>query len=332
MDQPRTIAFVLYQDAVILDLAGPMQAFTIANEEQARRGHPPAYAVRTLTLAEGPVMTSAGLKVLGDAVFDQPHSLKDVDTLLVVGGPGIDATLEVEGFLRWLRQAAGQVRRLGSVCSGAFALAEAGLLDHRPATTHWSRAAELAARYPLIRVQVDRLHTYGHGPDDDAQVFTSAGITAGIDLALALIEDDFGVSLALAVARRLVMFLRRPGGQAQCSAFLAPDVERAPRLAPLLEWLPSALGQPLTLEALADKAGMTARTFSRVFVQQIGETPGRYLERLRVEAARQMVQVGGSSLAVVAQTCGFGHPETLRRAFHRHLGVSPQDYAARFGA
>ncbi|GAB3453996.1 GlxA family transcriptional regulator [Insolitispirillum peregrinum] len=327
----RTIVFVLYAQAVILDLAGPMQAFTIANEELARRGQPAHYRLLTAGMQDGAVTTSAGLRVLVDHAFDDPALADGCDTVLVVGGPGIDQAVLTVGFLDWLRQQERRVPRLGSVCSGAFALAEAGVLDGRPATTHWSRASELASRYPAIRVQSDRLHTYGHGAEDDAHVFTSAGITAGIDLALALIEDDLGPSMALAVARRLVMFLRRPGGQAQCSAFLAPDLERAPRLAGLLEWLPSVLGQSLTLEQMAEQAGMTPRTFSRVFAQQVGESPGRYLERLRVEAARQMVQSGTSSLAMVARCCGFGHPETLRRAFHRHLGVSPQDYAARFG-
>lgn len=328
---PRSIAFVLYPQAVILDVAGPLQAFTIANEEADRRGDARPYRLLTIGLDDQPITTSSGLRVLVDHAFDDPALVGAFETLLVVGGPGIDHALIAKDFISWLASLQGRVPRLGSVCTGAFALAEAGVLDGRPATTHWSRADELARRYPRVRVQPNRLHTYGHGPDDDAQVFTSAGITAGIDLALAIIEDDLGPSLALAVARRLVMFLRRPGGQAQCSAFLAPDVERAPRLAALLEWLPSVLGESLTLEQMAERAGMAPRTFSRVFAQQVGQPPGRYLERLRVEAARQMVQGSASPLAVVARTCGFGHPETLRRAFHRHLGVSPQDYAARFG-
>ncbi|ENA3209458.1 helix-turn-helix domain-containing protein, partial [Pseudomonas aeruginosa] len=186
--------------------------------------------------------------------------------------------------------------------------------------------------FPGVHVQGDRLHTYDpQCRDGDAHIFTSAGVTAGIDLALALVEADLGRSLALSVARRLVMFLKRPGGQAQFSAWLTPEPSRTPRLAALLEWIPANLAGDLSLEALADRACMSPRTLSRVFLQELGVAPGRYVERVRLEAARALLQDAQASIATVSRLCGFGHPENLRRTFHKHLSVSPQEYAERFG-
>lgn len=332
----RKVGLIAYPDVVILDIAGPLQAFTSANEECRRRGQPDAYDCRVISIGSTTVRTTSGLEILANHAFDSHPAPDDhappYDTLLIAGGRGIDDTLSVPGFLAWLADQPATVRRVGSICTGAFALAGAGLLDGRVVTTHWSRAAELARRFPALTVDANRLHTFGHASDgNDPHVFTSAGITAGIDLALALIEDDLGPSLALAVARRLVMFLRRPGGQAQWSDFLAPDSVAAPRLASLLEWLPSVLSEDLSIPRLAEQAGMSPRTFARVFQHQVGQTPGRYVERLRVEAARAMLQTSEVPLATVARTCGFGRAETLRRAFHRHLSVSPSEYAARFG-
>jgi transcriptional regulator GlxA family with amidase domain len=230
-----------------------------------------------------------------------------------------------------LRAAEPQVRRLGSVCSGALILAAAGLLDGRRATTHWADADNLRQDYPDVEVLANCLHTYD--PQDlhgNGHVFTSAGVTAGIDLALALVEADLGRVTALAVARRLVMFLRRPGGQAQFSALLTPEPSRVPRLAALLEWIPAHLSDHLSLEALAAQAHMTPRTLSRVFVQELGMGPGRYVERIRLEAARNLLQDAQASISTVARLTGFGHPENLRRTFHKHLSVSPQEYAERF--
>ncbi|OHC65381.1 MAG: transcriptional regulator, partial [Pseudomonadales bacterium RIFCSPLOWO2_02_FULL_63_210] len=254
-----------------------------------------------------------------------------IDTLLIPGGLGEQAQCQNRELLTWLRAAEPQVRRLGSVCSGALILAAAGLLDGRRATTHWADADNLRRDYPDVEVLADCLHTYD--PQDlhgNGHVFTSAGVTAGIDLALALIEADLGRVTALAVARRLVMFLRRPGGQAQFSALLTPEPSRVPRLAALLEWIPAHLSDDLSLEALAAQAHMTPRTLSRVFVQELGMGPGRYVERIRLEAARHLLQDAQASISTVARLTGFGHPENLRRTFHKHLSVSPQEYAERF--
>ncbi|MNP00701.1 HTH-type transcriptional regulator CdhR [compost metagenome] len=235
-------------------------------------------------------------------------------------------------LLAWLQNNHPHIRRLGSVCSGALILASAGLLDGLVATTHWDDIDALRA-FDAIDVQPDRLHTYDpHNRDGNGHIFTSAGVTAGIDLALALVEADLGREIALAVARRLVMFLKRPGGQTQFSACLAPRASRAPRLAGLLEWIPAHLHENLTLDTLAEQAAMAPRTLYRAFLSEVGVTPGRHVERVRLEAARALLQNGQASIGRIAQLCGFGHPENLRRTFQKHLGVSPLAYAERFGS
>ncbi|MCF8480541.1 MAG: helix-turn-helix domain-containing protein [Rhodospirillum sp.] len=330
----RAIAAHVFDQAMILDAVGPLQVFSSVNDELAVRGQPPAYRVLVTASAPGPVTMSGGLRLYADAgVGDWPDL--ELDTLLVSGGRGVDLAARDEVLLAALRGLEPRIRRLGSICSGALVLAGAGLLDGRPATTHWSRVEQLRRDHPAVRVLGDRLHTHAPepGPEGDPHLFTSAGVTAGIDLALSLVEADVGVNLARAAARRLVMFLRRPGGQNQFSAFLEPALERAPRLAELLVWIPGNLNADLSLEALAQRANMSTRSFSRLFRDQLGSTPAAYVERVRVEAARAELAASGpdASVGAVARAAGFGHPETMRRAFHRYLGIGPSDYAARFG-
>lgn len=325
----RTIASLIYTDVMSLDVTGPLQVFASANVELRRQGQAEAYRLRVLGEQAGPVATSAGFQLVAEQAW-RDCAAAELDTLLVPGGLGETAQCANQPLLAWLRAAEPQVRRLGSVCSGALILAAAGLLDGRRATTHWADAAALR-QHAAIEVDGDRLHTYDpSGRDGDAHVFTSAGVTAGIDLALALVEADLGRPLALAVARRLVMFLRRPGGQAQFSALLAPDASRTPRLLGLLEWMAQNLAADLSLEALAQRAHLSSRSLSRLFVQELGMGPGRYVEQLRLEAARGLLQDSGASIGTVARLTGFRHPENLRRTFHKHLSVSPQDYAERF--
>ena len=327
----RRIASLIYPDVMSLDVTGPLQVFASANIERQRQGLSAPYELLVLGENEGPVATSAGLRICADAAWGDTDAAS-LDTLLVPGGLGVEAQCANPALLAWLRAAESQVRRLGSVCSGALLLAAAGVLDGRSATTHWADVDTLRECHPAVHVQGDRLHTYDPSRrDGDDHVFTSAGVTAGIDLALALVEADLGRPLALAVARRLVMFLRRPGGQAQFSAWLTPEPVRAPRLAALLEWIPANLGADLSLEALAEQACMSPRTLSRVFINELGVAPGRYVERVRLEAARALLHDARASIATVARLCGFGHPENLRRTFHKHLAVSPQEYAERFG-
>lgn len=327
----RQIACYAFDNVMSLDVTGPLQVFASANDELARQGQPRAYDILVFAEQSGPVQTSSGIRIHADRARDE-LDLAGIDTVLIPGGDGIDQVCRAAAVVSWLRVASDVVPRIGSVCSGALVLAAAGMLDGRVATTHWSRCDQLRATYPRIALVENRMHTYDpKGLDGDAHIFTSAGVTAGIDLALALLESDCGRAIALAVARRLVMFLKRPGGQAQFSAYLTPTIGGAAQLADLLEWLPGNLQADLSLDAMAARAGMSPRTFSRVFTRDLGLTPARYVERIRVEAARGLLQGGDISVNRVAHLCGFGHPETLRRAFHRHLSISPQDYAERFG-
>ena len=330
MDALKTIACLLYPNVMSLDVTGPLQVFASANVERQRQGLPAFYRLVVLGQQAGAIATSAGFQLVADQTWREIDAAQ-IDTLLIPGGLGEQAQCQNQKLLTWLRAAEPQVRRLGSVCSGALILAAAGLLNGRRATTHWADADNLRQDYPDVEVLANCLHTYD--PQDlhgNGHVFTSAGVTAGIDLALALVEADLGRVTALAVARRLVMFLRRPGGQAQFSALLTPEPSRVPRLAALLEWIPAHLSDDLSLEALAAQAHMTPRTLSRVFVQELGMGPGRYVERIRLEAARNLLQDAQASISTVARLTGFGHPENLRRTFHKHLSVSPQEYAERF--
>ncbi|MEK1904819.1 MAG: DJ-1/PfpI family protein [Pseudomonas sp.] len=325
----KTVASLIYPDVMSLDVTGPLQVFASANVECQRQGRPPLYVLHLLAEEAGPVSTSAGFQLVAEQAWREVDPAQ-LDTLLIPGGLGETVQCSNQPLLDWLRGAEPRIRRLGSVCSGALILAAAGLLDGRRATTHWADVAALRA-HEQIEVDGDRLHTYDpDGRDGDAHVFTSAGVTAGIDLALALLEADLGRPLALAVARRLVMFLRRPGGQAQFSALLTPDANRTPRLLGLLEWMAQNLAADLSLEALAEQANLSSRSLSRLFVQELGMGPGRYVEHLRLESARLLLQSAGTSIGTVARLTGFRHPENLRRTFHKHLSVSPQDYAERF--
>lgn len=331
MDALKTVACLLYPNVMSLDITGPLQVFASANVERQRQGLPAAYRLLVLGEQIGPIATSAGFQLVAEQCWSSTDPA-ELDTLLIPGGPGDTEQCGHAPLLSWLRAAEPRVRRLGSICSGALILAAAGLLDGRRVTTHWADLDTLRQAYPAVQVLGDRLHTYApDNQDGDAHVFTSAGVTAGIDLALALVEADLGRAMALAVARRLVMFLRRPGGQAQFSALLTPEPSRVPRLASLLDWIPAHLGEDLSLEALAEQAHMAPRSLSRLFVRELGMGPGRYVERIRLEAARVLLQDAQASIGCVARLTGFGHPENLRRTFHKHLSVSPQAYAERFG-
>ncbi|UTW07935.1 GlxA family transcriptional regulator [Pseudomonas benzenivorans] len=330
MDALKTIACLIYPDVMSLDVTGPLQVFASANDECRRQGLPASYRLLLLGQHAGAIATSAGLQLMTDQTWGEAD-LTQIDTLLIPGGAGDQLQCQDPHLLAWLRAAEPQLRRLGSVCSGALILAAAGLLDGHRATTHWADVERLRRAHPQVEVLGDCLHTYApKDPSGAAHIFTSAGVTAGIDLALALVEADLGRAMALAVARRLVMFLRRPGGQAQFSALLAPEPSRIPRLAALLEWIPVHLADDLSVEALAAQACMAPRTLSRLFVEELGMGPGRYVERIRLEAARHLLHDAKASIATVARLTGFGHPENLRRAFHKHLSVSPQAYAERF--
>jgi len=305
---PREIALVIFPGFQIIDAAGPIGAFEIAE-----RYRPGSYRLVVRAAQEGCVASSSGV-ALSARAFDRVAVL---DTLLIVGGDGVREAQAHEGLLAYARSAAAQARRVGSICSGAFVLAQVGLLDGRLATTHWSRAADFARKFPKVRLEADRIWTR------DGEVWTSAGITAGMDLALAMIGDDLGEDVAKRVARQLVVYYRRPSGQSQFSALLDMAGEQG-RFTALLGWAREHLAEPLTVSALAARAAMSERNFARAFVAETGVTPAKAVERLRLEAARSHVEAAAGSMEVIARDTGFGDAERMRRAFLRAFGQPPQ--------
>lgn len=315
----RRVAILAFPAVQILDVTGPSEVFAIADRLSSG-----AYAVELLAPEAGVLSTSGGLRLHADRGFRDCDGL--LDTLIVAGGLGVRDALQDAELMQWLRAAASRCRRIASVCTGAFLLAEAGLLDGRRATTHWSACSALAKRHPAVEVEADAIFV------GDGRIFTSAGVTAGIDLALALVEDDLGPTLALEVARMLVLFMRRPGGQAQFSNSLGSEAAKTTTLRDLQAWIADHLDGDLTVTALAERAFMSPRNFARVFASQTGQTPGRYVESLRLERARMLLQSGDRTVEGVAQACGYRTVETLRRSFSRRLGVSPGEYRKRFKA
>ncbi len=321
---PRTVAVLAWPGMESLDVTGPISVFAGANRLLARRGEPPAYALTLLGPRAGPVPTGEGIAIIADRAW---RGLRQApDTLLVAGGPDVEGVLADVALIAWLRRIAPRVRRIGSVCSGAFLLAEAGLLDGRRATTHWAMAALFAARYPAVRVDAEPIYLR------DGAVWTSAGVTAGMDLALALVEEDCGRDLALQVARALVLYLRRPGGQSQFSTLLATQAAERSPIAALQLWLRDHLAEALPVEVLAQRAAMSPRNFARVFRAETGLPPARFVERLRVEEARRRLEQTQDGVKAIAGACGFGTPETMRAAFLRNLRVPPSTYRTRFEA
>ncbi|MEW1654579.1 GlxA family transcriptional regulator [Streptomyces sp. NPDC093707] len=312
--EQRDVLAVLFDGVQSLDVTGPVEVFNTAG-----RGAPGAYRIRTASLDGAPVRTTSGLTLVPDTALDAadpPH------TLLVPGGEGTQAP--DPRLIDWLRAHAPRARRKVSVCSGSFLMAEAGLLDGRRATTHWLLCAQLAERYPAVSVAPEPIYVR------DGDVATSAGVTAGIDLALALVEEDLGRDLALAVARQLVVFLRRPGNQTQFSAQLAAQTAERRPLRDVQQWITENPAADLTVEALAARARLSSRHFARAFRAETGMTPGRYVERVRLEAARRRLEDTVDGIEQIARRCGYGTPEAMRRAFVRVLGTSPAEYRRRF--
>lgn len=319
--KPRTIALLGFDGVAALDITGPYEVFSLPSY-LAQDNTAPPYRIVLLADQPGPVRSASGLSLIADASWRNFHD--KVDTLLVCGGPNMTSLQSNQKLLAWLRTMARRTRRIGSICTGAFLLAAAGLLNNRRATTHWREVARLAEEYRSITVEPDAIYV------KDGQVYTSAGITAGMDLALALVEEDLGCEIALAVARMLVLFLKRPGGQSQFSTQLQAQAAEGKRLANLLSWLVDHHHKPMTVEDMASQAGMSPRTFARVFVTETGDTPALYLEKLRLEHAVRLLETTGTSLDITAQACGFTGHEQLRRAFQRHKGITPQEYRQRF--
>jgi transcriptional regulator GlxA family with amidase domain len=316
----RVIDVLTYPQVQLLDVTGPLQVFASANVQIADGGGTPPYLLNVVSQHGEGIASSAGVMLAADPLT-QPND--ELDTLLVAGGEGAEAAAENPVLVDWVRQRASKARRVASVCTGAFLLASAGVLDGRRAATHWMYCAKLAQRFPTVRVETDPIFVC------DGPVWTSAGVTAGIDLALALVEEDLGRSVALAVARYLVVFLKRPGGQAQFSAALALQIADD-KFGALHDWINRHLASDLSLSVLANQAGMSERSFSRHYAEATGETPARAIERLRVDAARRLLAETRLPAKRVSQRCGFGSEETMRRSFVRLLSVTPQDYRERF--
>lgn len=314
-----------FEGAAAIDIVGPLEVFNAAAHVYAERvpGRPPAYRVQLLSVEGGVVDSGLGPKLVADRLIADATS--GIDTVLVAGGLDMDAAMRDARLLGWLSMIKPKVRRLGSVCSGALVLAAAGILDGHRATTHWRAASRLAQEFPAVEVEPDAIFVRS------GELYTSAGATAGMDLALALVEEDLGHEVALATARTLVMFLKRPGGQSQFSQPLSAQTRVTGRLGGVVAFIADHLSADLCVEALAARAGMSPRTFARVFTGEVGTTPAKFVEICRLEQARAHLETGSAAtMKEVAHASGFGSEERMRRAFQRALRVLPEDYARRF--
>lgn len=317
--RPRVVALIGYDGVQSLDLTGPMEVFVMAN----RYAGWAAYEVHVASLAGGEIVSNAGLRIAG--VRSLSKLPQDVDTILVAGGETAFGGIAEGELGEWLRERATRTRRIGSVCDGALVLAAAGLLDGRRATTHWKACELLAARWPAVRLEPDAIFVA------DPPFYTSAGITAGMDLCLSLVEEDLGGDVALAVARQLVLFMRRPGGQSQYSVGLKVKPAAPPRIASLISEIAANPTGDLSLPSLAARAGMSERTFVRRFHEYAGETPAAFVELARIDRAKAFLERSDWPLARIAERSGFGSLDALHRAFRKRLGATPSEYRARFG-
>jgi len=310
----RRVLMLTFANAEMLDAVGPLEVFAKANELSGK----PEYHIALVAPTGGALTMTSGLTLQANLSFDDDPG--PVHTLLVGGGDGARSNAREAKVQAWLGRLAPRVDRLGSVCTGAFVLAAGGYLDGRRVTTHWRRWHALAEAFPKVEVDPDAIFVR------DGRIVTSAGITAGIDLALHLVEEDLGRELAFAVARRLVVYGRRTGGQSQFSAALLAQAPGGSRFDILRDWISANPGADLQVEALAARAGMSSRSFHRHFTRETGMTPARYVELARVDAARAALEESREPMDQIAHRLGFGHAETLRRVFHRHLSIGPGDY------
>jgi len=317
MPQIRRIVVLAVDGTQSLDVLGPVEIFDYADRQV-----PGSYRVEVVApTADGWITFTNGLRLAAAPLPDPPGR---IDTLLVAGGAGARVASDDAAVVDWIARASRRARRTVSVCTGAYLLAAAGLLDGRRATTHWQFCDDFAGRFPAVEIDPDPVFIRA----DD--VWTSAGVTAGMDLSLALVEQDLGAEVALAVARVLVVFFKRPGGQAQFSGALSAQQASIPALRELQAWIAGHIAEELSVPALAARAGLSERSFARAFRREVGQTPAAYVEALRIERARALLEDGAPSMERVARETGFNSPEVLRRAFQRRVGVSPAAYRERF--
>jgi transcriptional regulator GlxA family with amidase domain len=321
----RRIGFLTFRDCDILDVCGPLEVFFWAEHWLGRLGKAGEFSYQTILIsaAPGPIRTLSGVEII--ATHGYTEISEGLDTLIVAGGR-IEEANKDEALVGWVRSVAPRTRRVASVCSGAFILAAAGLLHQRRATTHWIYADAFASAYPSIEVDATKVFIR------DGNIYTSGGINSGIDLALALVEEDVGPEIMLAVARMMVMFPRRPGGQSQFSAHTSGETEKTSRtdFTELRTWMMAHPELDLSVPTLADRMGMSERNFSRVFRGEMGESPAQFAEKVRAEAARSKLEQTLLPIETIAKECGFGEPERMRRTFQRLYETSPADYRARF--
>jgi transcriptional regulator GlxA family with amidase domain len=318
---PRRIVLLAYEDMNVLDLTGPLQVFVTANRVAVRNGAPP-YITMVASARGGAVLTSAGLLIdtLPTAALDK----LDIDTLIAAGGCKDEEYLVCAELAAWIAQRAAGVRRLCSVCTGAFLLAAAGQLSGRRVATHWAWAERLQERHPDAQVEPDPLFI------EDGAVWTSAGVTAGIDMSLALVGADLGHQVAIETARQMVMFIKRSGAQPQVSVPLAAQARGDASFADLHAWIAAHIGENIGVERLAAVAGMAPRTFARVYAAKVGRTPAKTVEAMRLEAACRALETSNLPMKAIADAVGYAQEQNLRRAFHRQFGMSPLQYRERF--
>lgn len=324
--QHRRIAMIIYPGCVMMDACGPLEVFSFANLALELAGkiteQDPVYTMCTIAEQKGPVKTCSGISLVADYGYEDIPS--DIDTLMIAGFPrNVDVTndAKLREFLKFMST---QVRRMVSICTGALFLAESSILDGRKATTHWLFCDYMANQYQGVRVEADKIFIR------DGNIYTSGGVTAGIDLALSLVEEDWGWEVASGAARGMLVFMRRPGGQSQFGAYMMNEARTRKDFRELQAWIVSNPKADLSVESLAERMNMSPRNFTRVFCQEVGVTPAKFVERIRVEAARNMILKSDSPVESIAGNCGFHNAEQMRRSFQRILNTSPQEYRSNF--
>jgi len=318
----KTVEIVLFDNASGLDITGALEVFSIASKLFENKGvMNKGYVITFSGYKVGLVTLHSGLKLQAEKVVDQNAS---TDMFLIPGGLGVNKVCETPEFINLIKQRAERSKKIISICTGAFVLAKSGLLQGKSCTTHWSRAQELAEQYTDIRVKPDAIFV------QDGNIYTSAGITAGIDLALALVEEDYGSSMALEIARMLVLYMRRSGGQSQFSAPMELRSKAGEAFSQLHDWILENIESPLLIEDLAEQTMMSPRNFSRIFTEKTGMTPGKYVELVRLGRARELLESGNQAVDAIARISGFKREERMRRVFIRTLGITPSQYRTHF--